>query len=169
MEKKNRKNYEFIYSGTSTIGDKEVFKVVFEPRTSKGNTHGTLYIDENTLAIIKMEYYPITDKSFWNEVVWVEEYHERNGVYELLRVSYEGTWEEYGKEYSYQALLVANKTALTKDLPEDRELWDEKHSFFYNAQEDFSDSFWDGYNFIKLDLEATETLSRQGLITSSAY
>ncbi len=167
LSDKNRKNYEFVYAGSSHIGEHDVFIVEFEPVNSKGNTSGRMYIEEETLAILKLEYFPVLkQKSDWKEVAWVEEYFEKNGMYELFRVSYKGTWEEYDQDYSYNALLVVNETAPTNDMPLGGYLLSEEDSFFYEAQEDFSDTFWEGYNFIKLDVESVQALGKQGLKTS---
>ncbi|MEO1385055.1 MAG: carboxypeptidase-like regulatory domain-containing protein [Bacteroidota bacterium] len=117
LSQRNRKNYDFFYNGVSTIGNQEVYVIEFEPNNSKGDTKGTLYVEEESLAILKMEYQPITDGSFWTNVSWVEEFSERGGLYELLRVSYQGSWEEYSNDYTYKALLVANKVAVLDELP----------------------------------------------------
>ncbi len=166
LNPKNRKNYEYIYAGSSNIGDRDVFIVEFEPKNSKGDTEGKIYIDEESLAVIKLEYHPkLKDSNFWKSVSWVEEYYEKNGIYELFRVSYTGSWEDFEKDYTYNALLVVNESRVTNDLPEDTFLLNEYHSFFHEAQEDFSDSFWDGYNFIKLDIESTNFLKSYGMNT----
>jgi len=163
LNPKNRKNYDFIYAGASNIGDKEVLIVEFEPKNSKGDTQGKIYIEEETLAVVKLEYHPLIKKnSFWTSVSWVEEYYEKNGLYELFRVSYSGSWEEFDTDYTYNALLVVNESRVTSDLPEDIFLLNEHHSFFHEAQEDFSDSFWDGYNYIKLDLASAHLLGEVG-------
>ncbi len=166
LNPKNRKNYEFIYAGSSNIGDKDVFIVEFEPKNSKGDTEGKIYIEEETLAVIKLEYHPkLKGNKFWKSVSWVEEYYEKNGMYELFRVSYTGMWEDYMKDYTYNALLVVNESRVTDDLPEDTFLLTEYDSFFHEAEEDFSDSFWDGYNYIKLDVESSDFLKSYGMVT----
>ncbi len=166
LNPKNRKNYEFIYVGSSNIGDKDVFIVEFEPKNSKGDTEGKIYIEEETLAVIKLEYHPkLKGSNFWKSVSWVEEYYEKNGIYELFRVSYTGTWQDFRQDYTYNALLVVNESRVTNDLPEDTFLLTEYDSFFHEAKEDFSDSFWDGYNYIKLDVESSDFLKSYGMIT----
>ena len=161
---KNRKNYDFFYSGASTIGNKEVFIVEFEPKNSKGNTSGKIYIEEETLAVVKLEYHPtIKGNTMWKEVKWVEEFYEKNGIYELFRVSYSGKWEEWNKDYSYDALLVVNETVSSVDAPVDTAFLGENDSFFNEAAEDFTEEFWAGYNYIKLDVEATHQIQKQGV------
>lgn len=163
LNPKNRKNYDFIYVGASNIGDKDVFIVEFEPKNSKGDTEGKIFIDEESLAVIKLEYHPIIKKStFWSDVRWVEEYYEKNGLFELFRVSYTGSWEEYNQDYTYNALLVVNESRATEDIPEDTFLLTEYDSFFHEAQDDFSDSFWDGYNYIKLDVASAHLVNDFG-------
>ena len=168
LSERNRKNYEFVYAGASNIGDHEVFIVEFEPKNSKGNASGKIFIEEESLAIVKLEYHPIIkDKSIWKEVSWIEEFVEKEGMFEIFRVSYHGKWEEYGKDYSYDALLVINETTPRDDIPVNDYLLSEEDSFFHEAEEDFSDSFWDGYNFIRLEVEDVRSLSEQGLISTN--
>lgn len=160
LSPKNRKDYEFIYAGTNNIGDRDVLIVEFQPKNSKGDTEGKIYIDEKTLAVIKLEYHPqLKSNSFWKEVSWIEEYYEKDGLFELFRVSYKGSWVEFDTDYTYNALLVVNESRVTNDLPEDTFLLNEHDSFFHEAEEDFSDSFWDGYNYMKLDVASAHLVN----------
>ncbi|MEQ9405314.1 MAG: hypothetical protein RIM99_17125 [Cyclobacteriaceae bacterium] len=164
LSNKNRKNYDFIYSGMSNLGDRDVFIVEFEPNNSKGNTRGKIYIEDETLAIVKLEYFPIVSgNTSWKEVAWTEEFFEKNGIYELFRVSYNGSWEDFDRVYTYNALLVVNETKPADYMPMDVNMLSEQHSFFHAAEEDFSESFWEGYNHMKLDLESTLILNKQGV------
>lgn len=165
---KNRKNYDFIYSGMDKIGDRDVFIVEFEPINSKGDTSGKIFIEEKSLAVVKLEYRPhIKRTTLWNEVTWTEEFYEKNGIYELFRVSYNGSWEDNIREYVYTALLVVNETTPASVIPQGKELLSENDSFFHEAADDFSEEFWEGYNHMKLDLESVQTLKNQGI--SSIY
>lgn len=160
LNPKNRKNYDFVYAGASNIGSKDVFIVEFEPKNARGNTEGRIFIEEESLAVIKLEYHPIIKgNNFWSDVTWVEEYHEWDGRFELFRVSYKGSWEEYDQNYTYQALLVVNESKAISEVPSNNFLMDESHSFFHEAAEDFSESFWEGYNFIKLDVESSQQIA----------
>lgn len=168
LNDKNRKNYDFIYLGMDKIGDKDVFIVEFEPSNSKGDTSGKIFIEEKSLAVVKLEYQPhIKRTTLWNEVTWTEEFYEKNGIYELFRVSYSGSWEDEVKEYRYTALLVVNETTPANAIPQEKGLLSENDSFFHEAADDFSEAFWEGYNHMKLDLESVQTLKNQGI--SSIY
>jgi hypothetical protein len=159
---KNRKNYEFIYAGASNLGDKDVFIVEFAPKNSRGDTEGKIFIEEETMAIIKLEYHPkLKSNNFWKSVTWVEEYCQKEGMFELFRVSYNGSWKEYNEDYTYEALLVVNESRPSYEIPRTAYLMDANHSFFHEAKNDFSDSFWDGYNYIKLDVESAALVAQQ--------
>lgn len=167
LSSKHRKNYDFIYTGMSQIGDQEVLIVEFEPINGKGNTNGRIFIEEKSLAVIKLEYHPeVTKTTLWKDVTWTEEFYEKDGMYELFRVSYEGSWDDYDKVYDYSALLVVNESTPTTNVPISKNLLSENHSFFDEADDDFSDSFWEGYNYVKLDVESALLLNKQGLTYS---
>lgn len=154
---KNRKNYEFYYSGATSIGEHDVLIVEFEPKNNKGNTTGKLYIDEETFALIKIEYDPIiNDFSFWESVSWTEEYEQQDGIFKLVSVLFEGTSTNH--TYNYHALLVINESKIIDELPSDIEMMDVHDSFYEMAQEDFTDSFWTGFNFMKLDNHVSRLL-----------
>ncbi len=156
---KNRKNYDFFYAGATTMGNHEVLIVDFEPKNNKGNTKGKLYVEEESLAILKIEYHPIIrDFSFWESVSWTEEYEQRNGLFHLMSVSFSGT--STNNEFNYKALLVINESTPISDLPEDVYLLSVDDFFFEEAQDDFSDSFWAGFNFIKLDTKVVRLIDK---------
>ena len=135
---KNRKNYEFFYSGTSRIGEKEVFLIEFEPKNNKGNASGKIYVEEQSLAVVKLEYHPvISGSTYWKDVKWIEEFHEKDGIYELLRVSYSGVWEHYKEDMKYEALLVVNETSVSEVIPHEKFMLGEKDSFFHEADSNF--------------------------------
>ncbi len=147
---KNRKNYDYFYAGATSIDDQDVLIVEFEPNGSKGNTTGKLFIDEETFALIKIEYDPIIDNySFWESVSWTEEYKQQDGVFKLVSVKFEGTSTNH--TYNYHALLVINESNVIEEMPSDISMMNIYDSFFDMAQEDFTDSFWTGFNFMKLD------------------
>ncbi len=150
LSEKNRKNYEYFYAGATSIGDRDVLIVEFEPNNNKGNTTGKLYIDEETYALLKIKYDPIiNDFALWESVSWTEEYEQQDGVFKLVSVLFEGTSTNH--KYDYHALLVINEAKVIEELPSDASMMNVLDSFFEMAQEDFSDSFWTGFNFMKLD------------------
>ena len=155
---KNRKNYDYFYAGATSIGDREVLIVEFEPNNNKGNTTGKLYIDEETFALVKIKYDPIIkDFALWESVTWTEEYEQQDGVFKLVSVLFEGTSTNH--KYNYHALLVINEAKAIDELPADVSMMNVLDSFFEMAQEDFTDSFWTGFNFMKLDNKVSRLLS----------
>lgn len=162
LSQKNRKHYEYFYSGATSLGDQEVYIVDFEPKTAKGNTRGKLYIQEETNAILKIDYQPIlNDWTYWEEVSWSEEYEQRNGLFEMVSVSFNGVSTNH--EFEYNALLIINESTSIDRLPTDQSLLGQDDTFFDKAQEDFADSFWTGFNFMKLDSDVAQ------LVSSSNY
>lgn len=151
LHTKNRNKYEYYYDGTDKIGAHSVLIVEFEPKNKKGNTTGKLYIDDITFAILKMEYHPNTTKSeFWDYVYWTEEFELINGSFELVNVSYEGHTEE--REQKYEAVLVINNSSIKYDIPEDQILLGTDKTLFEAADDSKSaESFWQGFNSIKLN------------------
>ena len=161
---KNRGNYEYVYSGTSKIGDREVFIIEFEPRNSKGNTSGKIFVEDKSFAVLKLEYLPDVEASnFWDRVAWTEEYYEKDGLYQLFRVSFNGSWYGITKEYIYDALLVVNEVDSMTEFPSVDTYMDENDLFFHEAEDNFSEEFWAGYNYIKLDVESSEMMAKQGV------
>ncbi|WP_424962131.1 carboxypeptidase-like regulatory domain-containing protein [Ekhidna sp.] len=155
LHPKNRDNYDYQYSGYTNMGEHEVLIVDFEPINKKGNTRGKIYVDYESHAILKIEYFPILrDYAFWESVSWTEEYEKRDGIYELLSVSFDGVSTH--NEYSYHALLVVNECFLIDEIPNEYRLLNSQYSFFEEASDDFSDAFWNGFNFMKLDVESAQ-------------
>lgn len=169
LSRQERRNYYFYYDGYSTIGTHNVFIVTFEPKNRKGNTSGKIYIDEKTMGILKLEYYPELSRTYWSDVLWTEEYYLKNGVYELFRVSYDGSWQEENENYHYQAFLLINEILSTNETPNHKGLLNPKHSFYYAAEDDFSDSFWAGYNYMKLDVASLALLIEQGVLVQATF
>jgi len=155
---KNRKNYDFFYAGATNIGDHNVLIVDFEPSSAKGDTKGKLYVEEESMAIVRIEYTPIIDDwTFWEHVSWTEEYDLRNGLFEMTSVSFSGT--STNNEFDYKALLVINESRTIDQFPSNSEFLDHYDSFFYEAKEDFTDTFWAGFNFMKLDNSIQKLIS----------
>ncbi len=148
---RNRDKYEYYYDGTGKLGAHDVLIIEFEPRTKKGNTTGKLYIDNITFAILKMEYHPNTTKSeFWDYVYWTEEFELINGSFQLVNVSYEGLAAE--RERKYEAVLVINKSKVNYGIPDDQVLLGTDKTLFEAADDSKSaESFWQGFNSIKLN------------------
>ena len=75
----------------------------------------------------------------------------------MVSVSFNGTSTNH--EFSYKALLVINESNTINGLPSDIEMLDQYDSFFYEAKEDFADTFWAGFNFMKLDHSMKKLIS----------
>ncbi|MEM9327576.1 MAG: carboxypeptidase-like regulatory domain-containing protein [Bacteroidota bacterium] len=145
-------HYEYEYMGASTYDGRNVFIVDFEPKTRKGSSRGKMYIDETSYAIIKAEYSPLLrTNTLWDEVHWVEEFDaDIDGIWDLNRVTYAGTWYQDDLLYTYNSLLVVNESEIVTEVPHfDIVLGD--RDVFYDAAGDFSDEFWTGHNYIKLN------------------
>ncbi|NQZ76238.1 MAG: hypothetical protein HRT61_09020, partial [Ekhidna sp.] len=157
LDQKNRKNYDYFYTGTTNMGSYEVLIVEFEPKNTKGNTTGKIYIEQESLAIIQIEYQPIIERySFWESVSWKEEYDQKDGVFQLVGVTFNGN--SLSKNYNYEAILVINESKVISEVPDMELAMNIDDSFFENAEDDFSDSFWTGFNFVKLDSKIYEKL-----------
>jgi len=157
LSEQERDNYLFEYDGYSELDGKDVYIINFEPRNRKGNTRGKIYIQDGTYAIVKMEYRPdVQGHSFWDEVIWTEEYERDAGVYKLLRVSYEGHFA--GTDEWYHALLLVNDVTAIDAIPKEKRYIGHKDLFYESASESFTDDFWEEYNFIKLDLSEQHDL-----------
>lgn len=147
---KNRKNYEYFYTGATNAGQHRVYIIEFEPKNAKGDTKGVIYVEEESLAIVKIEYTPIIHNwKFWESVAWTEEYDLKNGIFEMVSVTYEGTSTNH--EFNYKAHLIINESDKIDSLPREMEMLSEYDFFFHEATEDFTDAFWVGFNFMKLD------------------
>ncbi len=145
-------HYEYEYMGASSYNGRNVFIVQFEPKTRKGSSRGKIYIDELSHAVIKAEYAPLLrTNTLWDEVHWVEEFgNDVEGVWDLRRVTYAGTWYQDDALYTYNSLLVVNESEVVVEEPHfDIVLGD--RDVFYDAAGDFSDEFWTGHNYIKLN------------------
>jgi len=142
------KNYEFIYDGYQNLENQGVYIVNFEPKNWRGVAQGRIYIDEETYAILKLEYEMLTsDSPDWDQVVWVEEYQMLGGIFELFRVSYKGT---YLQDQEYTAELIIHQSESIPAIPS-ANFYDEQAAFFNEASDNFDNTFWGDYNFMELD------------------
>lgn len=150
LDIEEKDNYNFTKEELTVYDGREVYIVSFQPKNRKGTSKGLLYIDSNSKAIIKAEYFPVLDNQyFWTNVKWTEEYAEQGGIWDLRRVSYHGEWETNGETFAFQALLVvtdvknvSEKPAITNELA--------AHAIFFHEVPQLADDFWDGYNFVQL-------------------
>lgn len=152
LNAKNRDNYTFNYSGKKLHGEVDVYIVEFSPKNKKGYVSGSIYVEDKSFAIRKLEYYPQAEKSsFWNEIMWTEEFDDFDGTYHLVSSSFQGTWEERGTRFEFSSVLVNNEITIVKVEPAMGDFLSRKDMFFHAASDNFTDSFWESYNFIKLD------------------
>jgi len=154
LSKKERKNYTFSYAGFTEMDGHDVFIIEFKPNSNKGDTRGKIYVQEDTYAILKLQYYPqIENNSHWDEVVWIEEYEPKEGIFKLFRVSFQGHFAN--SDEWYHAVLLINKSEVIDSFP-DKDYIGHQDLFFERASESFTDDFWEDYNFIKLDIESQQ-------------
>ncbi|UXP32602.1 carboxypeptidase-like regulatory domain-containing protein [Reichenbachiella agarivorans] len=150
-------NYKFTKDEVTTYDGREVFKITYEPINKKATSQGTIFIDIESKAIIKAEYYPTLDRqTFWTNVMWTEEYKEIDGTWYIHRVSYQGEWEYKNKKYAYDALMVVTDFKNVSKKPYFKDELTEDAVFFKEASV-FSDTFW--ANDTHLELTETERVS----------
>jgi hypothetical protein len=117
-----------------------------------------MYVDIESYAIIKVEYFPDTSKSrFWEEVRWTEEFNYRNGRWFLSRVSYEGKWYEDDQLFDFESMLVVNIVETVDNTPAMGLLIHQNDTFFEEAKNEvLSEEFWRGFSYVELE-ESKET------------
>ena len=152
LSEKNRGNYTFSYEGDSAINDVDISIIAFEPAKSHGKATGKIYVDNASFAILKIDYKPIVHHSkYWSKVSWTEEFQFKNGAYELHNVHFHGVSIE--KDFQYDAILVMDQLEVLSRFPENESYIRENVSLFEKADDEFNDSFWEGYDFLKKSLE----------------
>lgn len=157
LSRENIGNYEFEYMGKMAYGEREVYRVMFFPKNEKGYISGDIYIEEESFAIVKLVYEPQVEKSyFWEWVRWTEEFKPIEGNYQLTHVSFEGRWIEMGVEYFYQAQLINNNFIRSHPSYQHDATITKKDIFVNKAGDDFSEAFWEGFNFLKLTDSETQ-------------
>ena len=162
LDREEMVNYVYTKEDVTEYDGKEVYKIKFEPRNKKGTARGTLYIDIESKALIKAEYFPILENQFfWTNVMWTEEYIEINGTWYIHRVSYAGSWDHFGKTFTYDALLVVTDFNQSSEKTDKSELANaaiDEQAIFFNEAGDFDDNFWEDHNYIKLSLKEKNSL-----------
>lgn len=157
LSEKNRGNYTFSYMDDSILNDADVAIVEFEPTKSHGQATGKIYVDKSSLAILKIDYNPIVHHSkYWSKVSWTEEFSFKNGAYELASVKFHGISIE--NDFQYDAILIMDQLEVLSRIPEDKSYINENVSLFEKADEEFTESFWEGYDFLKRSLDAEPLL-----------
>lgn len=153
----NFKHYEYTFEGLSSYKGSEVFIVKFEPTNKKAKSRGILYVDAASHAVIKAEYFPLLNSyTLWDEVSWVEEFSSKQGIYTLDRVMYKGNWSNFEQKLEYTAMLVVTESEVVSVPPALGLLLDDR-DVFAEATTDFSEAFWEDYNFIKLSSNEKST------------
>ncbi len=153
LNEKNRNDYTFSYSGDSTYKENEVSIIEFKPAKSHGLATGKIYVDKASFAILKIDYLPILHHSkFWSTVSWTEEFHFKNGAYEMCSVRFHGLSIE--NNFQYDAVLVMDQLEVLSRIPENDSFLQENASMFERADDEFTESFWEGYDFLKRYLDS---------------
>lgn len=151
LSKSNRKHYEFEYEGKRAYQEHSVYEVTFQPKDSKGYVSGTLYIEDETYAIVKMTYEPdARESNFWESAKWTEEYEFINGRYHLILVSYTGEYIEMNEGYEFSCILLNNLISTTNLQTFPHNEMSKSDVFFEQADNNLSEEFWNGYHYLKL-------------------
>lgn len=151
LSPENIVNYEFEYAGIMPYKEREVYRVRFHPKTAKGYISGEMYIEEESYAIVKLIYEPeLSQGLLWDWIKWTEEFDYFDGNYQLTCVTFNGTWKEQGINFTYEALLINTDFIKSKPAYILNPTITKKDIFLEKADDDFSESFWEGYNFLKL-------------------
>lgn len=162
LSPQNIVNYEFEYAGIMPYKEREVYRLRFYPKTPKGYVSGEMYIEEGSYAIIKLIYEPQINQSLlWDWIKWTEEFDYFDGTYQLTCVTFNGTWKEQGIDFAYEALLISTDFIKSKPAHILNPTITKKDIFLEKAADDFSESFWDGYNFMKLTDTEVSPISKQ--------
>ncbi|WP_436517688.1 hypothetical protein [Ekhidna sp. To15] len=160
LSEKNRDHYTFSYLADTIINENEVSIIAFEPSKTNGKAIGKIYVDKSSFAILKIDYRPIVHHSkYWSKVSWTEEFKFKNGAYELSNVKFHGTSIE--NDFQYDAILIMDQLEVLSRIPENESYIQENVSLFEKADEEFTDSFWEGYDFLKRSLSAEPHLLTQ--------
>ncbi len=147
LNEKNRVNYTYRYDEDTLINSLDACIISFKPENGKGHVSGKLYVDKETFAIFKIEYKPdVTGSEIWKSVSWTEDFVFNEGAYDLHQVTYRGVSKDH---YSYDAKLVMSQLEVVHSIPASEAYISERVSLFEKAGNDFSDSFWSGYQHLK--------------------
>ncbi len=150
--------YDFQFEGTTLYDGLEVFMISFQPYNDRAKFSGKLYVDSNSFAIIRAEYFPDTSKSkLWDNVRWIEEFTESDELWYLKRVTYEGMMNEEESQLHFESMMIANHIENVKIPPAMGLLLEEEDQFFDEA-ENFNEDFWDGYTHVKLSVQELSSL-----------
>ncbi len=162
VQEDNFRHYDYQYEGISEYNGEEVLIISFEPNSKKANTRGFLYVDGESYAVIKAEYFPLVEgHPFWDEVSWTEEFSKTGVMWNLNRVTYSGKWTLDEVQYMYESMLVVNESQVV-DVPPALGLLLGEKDVFFDAASDFSEDFWEEHNYIKLSKEEKSTLQLAG-------
>ncbi|MEP1035312.1 hypothetical protein [Ekhidna sp.] len=153
LSEKNRDHYRFSLDGDSILDKSEVSIIAFTPAKANGKAAGKIYVDKSSFAILKIDYNPIVHHSkYWSKVSWTEEFKFKNGAYELSNVEFHGISIE--NNFQYDAILVMDQLEVLSQMPQNELFLPENVSLFEKADDEFTESFWEGYDFLKRSLDS---------------
>jgi hypothetical protein len=162
MSYSGMKNYFYSYDGYCLVGDRAAFVIAFEPKSGGKFYRGNIYLEEGTMAILRIEYKPDLRKGgFWKNVSWIESYDDFGGYFSLSSVEYSGM--SFDGMFTYRALLVLTETGELQG----NDGWKmfkltTKDPFYLNASDNFGDNFWEGFNTVVLESFYLKALVRDG-------
>lgn len=151
LSSKNRWDYNYELIGRETHREEHLYIIDISPANRKGYVSGRIWVDEASFAIVRIEYF-LYGNAHFDEERWVEEFQHHGHTYYLLRASFEGTWTEDDKEFTFTSLIVNTEVEANG---EDTAAWDQfvkgnKFSFPQENMGTFTEDFWEDHNFIEL-------------------
>ncbi len=151
FSKKNRWDYRYRFVGKEVYRGENVLLIDFVPINSKGYVIGKLWVDEFTLAIIRIEYFH-AESTAWDSESWVEEFQHTDHTYYLSKATMEGHWKENGKAYTFKTIVVNTNVQTDQEhqVPFEKFMPAHRVSFVDKSHGQFTDDYWEGLNYIKL-------------------
>ena len=151
FSKKNRWDYRYRFVGKEVYRGENVLLIDFVPINSKGYVIGKLWVDEFTLAIIRIEYF-LAESTAWDSESWVEEFQHTDHTYYLSKATMEGHWKENGKAYTFKTIVVNTNVQTDQEyqVPFEKFMPAHRVSFVDKSHGQFTDEYWEGLNYIKL-------------------
>jgi hypothetical protein len=144
-------NFNFSYDGYTVLNGKQILIVNFVPNSKKEAISGTLYVEENSFALVKASYEIDTRRSkVWEEVDWEEEFVEKDGKWYFHRMGYRGVLNLDLVTFNLESVLVINESKVVPFQPA-MGLLMEPRDYFFDEVKHFDEDFWRGFDIIKLN------------------
>ena len=151
FSKKNQWNYRYRFVGKEIYRENNVLLIDFVPKNIQDYVIGTIWVDEFSLAIIRVEYH-LAESSEWDSESWTEEFQHNKHTYYLCKATMEGHWKESGTAYTFKTIVVNTNIQTNKEdqVPFEKFIPASSLSFAHNSHGQFTDEYWGGLNYLKL-------------------